>query len=431
MLSREDRDDRFRLVELPLGEQGDERRVVVVGELLPQRLDGALEGVLGGLGVVGAPLSAVGSGSHHLDHAPEGDGLTPRAPISEAGTFPDSPCAPRPGGLTSSDVLRGVRTRPEPASTLPIGPRLVAALDVARAAGLPVLLSGRSGIGKSEFVAAYAASRQLDACVLDLSLLEAADLTGLPYLRDGLTHFAPPAALPRQDGGRSSVLVLEELNRCDRSIRQPCLQLLTARRLNDYRLPEGCWMVACINPAEDHHDAEELDAALASRFVRLSVHADRSAWLGWARERGVHPGVVGVVDRYAQALDAAPPRSWTQAARLVSAHSSSAAPPEALDPLVRAVLPPVAATTLLDTLARGAGHEVVAAEDMVSLPTFHAGRLRVLAKEGRLDQIVEALRRLEEVAAISPVAALEELLAAVPPDLHETWGPRILGVARR
>jgi MoxR-like ATPase len=324
-----------------------------------------------------------------------------------------------------------VRSRSEPASTLPIGSRLAAALDVARAAGLPVLLSGRSGIGKSEFVATYAATRELDACVLDLSLLEAADLTGLPYLRDGLTHFAPPAALPRQGGSGSSVLVLEELNRCDRSIRQPCLQLLSARRLNDYRLPESCWMVACINPADDHHDVEELDAAMASRFVRLSVHADRSTWIGWARETGLHPAVVGVVDRYAQALDAAPPRSWTQAARLVSAHAQAGAPPEALEPLVRAVLPPVAATTLLDALARGAGHEVVSAEDMVSLPTFHAGRIRVLAKEGRLDQVVEALRRLEEIASESPAAALEELLAAAPPDLRETWGPRILGMPRR
>ncbi len=121
----------------------------------------------------------------------------------------------------------------------------------------PELLSGSHGIGKSDFLQEFGGARGLRVHVLDLSLLEATDLTGLPYQDAGRTRFAPPAHLPSAGEG-PSMLVLEELNRCDRSVRQPCLQLLTARRLNDYRLPDGCFVVACVNPVEGGYDVDEL-----------------------------------------------------------------------------------------------------------------------------------------------------------------------------
>ena len=80
-----------------------------------------------------------------------------------------------------------------------IGPELGVLLDLARAADLPVLVTGRHGIGKSQYVAAWAEARGLRSSVLDLSLLEATDLTDLPLARDGRTHFAPPARLPTDD----------------------------------------------------------------------------------------------------------------------------------------------------------------------------------------------------------------------------------------
>ncbi len=49
-----------------------------------------------------------------------------------------------------------------------ISPALGEALDVARGAGIPVLLSGSHGIGKSQYLDAYARSRGCDAYVLDL-----------------------------------------------------------------------------------------------------------------------------------------------------------------------------------------------------------------------------------------------------------------------
>lgn len=199
---------------------------------------------------------------------------------------------------------------------IPIGPDLGRVLEVAHAASLSVLLSGSHGIGKSDYLQEFGGARGLRVHVLDLSLLEATDLTGLPFQTAGRTHFAPPAHLPSADEG-PTMLVLEELNRCDRSVRQPCLQLLTARRLNDYRLPDGCFVVACVNPIEGGYDVDELDAALASRFVRLDVTASRERWAEWARGAGVLDEVIRFVERHPKAFDPTPPRSWTYASSLL------------------------------------------------------------------------------------------------------------------
>jgi len=128
---------------------------------------------------------------------------------------------------------------------VPIGPRLKAALAVAYRARQPALLEGPTGIGKSEVVAQLAHELGVDHVVLDLSLLEPPDLVGLPVVEGGRTAYAAPEILPT---GGQGILMLEELNRAERYIQQPALQLLTARRLHQYVLPEGWSTMAAINP---------------------------------------------------------------------------------------------------------------------------------------------------------------------------------------
>ncbi len=130
---------------------------------------------------------------------------------------------------------------------VPIGPRLQAMLAVAYNTRKAVLLEGPSGIGKSECVHSVAKDHlDIDCIALDLSLLEPPDLLGLPVIEKGRTSYAAPTSLP---SGGAGILLLEELNRAERYIRQPVLQLLSARSLNDYILPDGWSVVAAVNPS--------------------------------------------------------------------------------------------------------------------------------------------------------------------------------------
>jgi hypothetical protein len=227
---------------------------------------------------------------------------------------------------------------------LPIGPRVEAILEVAYRARRPVLLEGQTGIGKSELVAQVARKLGIAHTVLDLSLLEPPDLVGLPTIEDGRTRYALPRFLPREGEG---ILMLEELNRAERYIQQPALQLLTARTLHEYVLPPGWACFAAINPESGDYQVTPLDAALRARFLQVPVRADRAAWLAWAGEHGVHPAVITVVRGHERAFEGVPPRSWTYAGHMLA----SMAPQElADDTLVRDVLagylPPVWVTAL-------------------------------------------------------------------------------------
>ena len=203
---------------------------------------------------------------------------------------------------------------------LKAGPEIHKLLKLAYQANTPAILEGPHGVGKSELALQAARDLGIQCIVFDLSVMEPPDLIGLPFQKNERTVYAPPNILPTAGHG---FLVLEELNRSEKYMRSPCLQLLTARRLNDYALPPGWLPIAAINPDNSGYDVQPLDPALLSRFIRVQVAADVPTWLEWAQDNGVHEVVRQYVGEVPKVFDSAPPRSWTYASRIVSAYESA------------------------------------------------------------------------------------------------------------
>ena len=193
-------------------------------------------------------------------------------------------------------------------------------LKLAYRANTPAILEGPHGVGKSELAVQAARDLGIQSIVLDLSMMEPPDLIGLPFQKNERTVYAPPNILPSAGKG---FLILEELNRTERYMRSPCLQLLTARRLNDYALPSGWLPIAAINPDGSGYDVQPLDPALLSRFIRVQVIADVPTWLEWGQDNGVHEVVRQYVGEVPMIFDSAPPRSWTYVSSILSAYESA------------------------------------------------------------------------------------------------------------
>lgn len=191
--------------------------------------------------------------------------------------------------------------------TLKAGRPLIDFISVCHAANTPPLIIGAHGIGKSQILEQAAAELEIDYRCRDLSLMEPPDLVGMPKLEGNTTRFLPPDFLPT---GGKGLLVFEELNRCPGYMRAPCLQLLTARTLNDYRLPAGWLPVAAINPPNVEYDVHELDPALLSRFVQINMAPDRKEWAAWAERVGVHRDVCNYVTSDPTIFTDTNPRSW-------------------------------------------------------------------------------------------------------------------------
>ena len=205
-------------------------------------------------------------------------------------------------------------------NTLTAGKPVIDAIKLAYEADLPVLLEGSHGVGKSQLIEQAASELGIGCVVRDLSLMEPPDLIGLPEKKGARTVYLPPGFLP--DGGKG-LLAFEELNRAERYMMSPCLQLLTARCLNDYALPQGWLPVAAINPAADGYDTNDLDPALLSRFIRIEVKADSGEWSKWAEGNGVQPAVIAYVKATGGVFESSNPRSWTYVSDLLRVSEGS------------------------------------------------------------------------------------------------------------
>lgn len=313
-----------------------------------------------------------------------------------------------------------------------VGPALKSILAIAYETRKPVLLEGPSGVGKSECVRAVAEKDLGIACIaLDLSLLEPPDLIGLPVVANGRTSYAPPTTLPSDGAG---ILLLEELNRAERYIRQPVLQLLSARRLNEYVLPDGWSVVAAINPPDCEYDVEPLDTALLDRFLRLRVRADRDVWIDWAQSDGVHSAIIALAKLHDRLLSDVSPRAWKHASDLLN-YFSDQTPPG--DEIVRACLegylPGAWVTALLNTWSQCPSDGGLSAGKMLAKFGTDKGLRRQMAdlrSRGRTDVLEQLTRQLIAILEHCDIRELgrtkhfslksfERIIEELPGDLAE------------
>jgi hypothetical protein len=314
---------------------------------------------------------------------------------------------------------------------VPVGKRLEAVLALAYRARRAVLLEGPTGIGKSEIVQAVAQRLGIATIVVDLSLLEPPDLVGLPIISGGRTDYALPRALPTEGSG---ILMLEELNRAERYIQQPALQLLTARRLHEYVLPEGWVCFAAVNPESGDYQVTPLDRALRARFLNVSVRAERTAWLSWALSSNIHPAIVELARAHDRIFDEVPPRSWTYASHIVQALTPAERADEVLlRDALGGYLPPSWCELLL--ASRDSWPQAMAFDVREVLRSYAPGgeaaravrRFRDLGQTDRLDEITHRVLGVvqgPEVAVLASqgqftLAAFEALIADLPGDQRE------------
>ena len=308
------------------------------------------------------------------------------------------------------------------------GPELLDVVGLCYDANVPLLLIGGTGWGKSSILRDFAQSRKVWYDARDLSLMEPPDLVGLPRFEAGRTHFKPPAFLP--EPGTEGLLVIEELNRAPRYMRSPCLELLTARRLNDYVVPPGVRFAATINPATDGFDVDELDTATLARFVRVRVRPDRDGWLAWAGNAGLDRRVLGYVatDDSVFKAEVSNPRAWEMVSRLTGAQDRTRVPSRAF----RAVLAGCIGRERTAAFAKfvESGEAPLTADTVLRARNGAAPTIGGWVTAGRLDLVEQSLlnllKKLQSRKGFADVrgnrtawAALGKFVAALPPDHRE------------
>src|SRR5262249_61917233 len=103
--------------------------------------------------------------------------------------------------------------------------------------------------------------------------------------------FGPPRVLLPEDE-RPFCLFLDELPACAPDVQKAFYSLLLERRIGEFPLPPGSWVVAAGNRAEDRALVRTISSALVNRVLILHIRIDVQEWIHWARANGVRNDVV-------------------------------------------------------------------------------------------------------------------------------------------
>ena len=315
------------------------------------------------------------------------------------------------------------------------GQAVIDAIKLAYAAGKPVLLEGRHGVGKSQLIEQAADELGISCITRDLSLMEPPDLIGLPVQDNGRTKYSPPSFLPDDGNG---LLVFEELNRSEKYMMAPCLQLLTARTLNDYCLPKGWLCVAAINPASDGYDTSQLDPALLSRFVRIEIIPCVKSWISWGTDSGVHPAVLQFVSQTPDIFAASEsnPRSWAYVSEILRAYQSIGLTDENL---LLVTLAGVIGDSLATAFVQASLREEESIPADMILREYEKARttVRQWVKEKRVDLlnstlhgVMVALQNVDTASEVASGATLSRNLGLFIDDLPADLGKKLKKAAK-
>ncbi|MBO0715484.1 MAG: AAA family ATPase [Acidimicrobiales bacterium] len=151
------------------------------------------------------------------------------------------------------------------------------ALAVAVAAGVPVVLWGSPGTGKTSAVRALGEGLGWRVEVVIGSIREPADFAGLPVVAGGEVRLAPPTWAVRLGQCDTGLLFLDELTTSPPAVQAAMLRVVLERVVGDLMLPPGIRVVAAANPAEQAADGWELSPPLANRLVHLDWPVEAKA----------------------------------------------------------------------------------------------------------------------------------------------------------
>jgi len=193
-------------------------------------------------------------------------------------------------------------------------------VDLVLSTGEVPLIVGESGIGKTALAHEIAQENQWSLIVINGNLLKEGEIGGLPTIeayadvnnKEGqaakkVTVYAVHHKLREIDQeisrGKTVLLFIDEINRCEHTVQQELMNLILNREINGYKLPEDVKILVAMNPSSKYgsdfdYQVVDMDAAQENRFVWLSMEADYNQWIDWAIEVGIEQKVVEFISTF-------------------------------------------------------------------------------------------------------------------------------------
>lgn len=218
-------------------------------------------------------------------------------------------------------------------------------VDLILSTGEVPLIVGESGIGKTALAKKLAEENNWSLVVIDGNLLKEGEIGGLPTIESyagvnsngykiekKTTVYAVHNKLREIDEeiskGKSVLLFIDEINRCEHTVQQELMNLILNREINGYKLHDDVKILAAMNPSSKYgsdfdYQVVDMDAAQENRFVWLNMESEHTQWLKWAVDEGIEREVIEFISTFPEYLHKineddvrATPRSYERVSKI-------------------------------------------------------------------------------------------------------------------
>lgn len=153
------------------------------------------------------------------------------------------------------------------------------AMQILLAAGIPVLLWGDPGTGKTHTIEAFARRAGWSMVSVIASIHDPTDFAGLPVRTEAGVVFEPPAWARRTaESDGMSLVFFDEVNTATPATQNALMRVVLEGRVGDLQLGDGVRFAAAANPPSQNSAAWDLSAPLANRFAHLEWPVGLEDW---------------------------------------------------------------------------------------------------------------------------------------------------------
>ena len=183
--------------------------------------------------------------------------------------------------------------------------------------GTPICVWGTHGLGKTESILGFAKKNNWTTVYCaPAQFEEMGDLHGIPEVYDPTpelpnsgdeyTVYRPPqwlkSAIQSVDESKPGLLILDDFNRAENRILQGCMQLLQMHALFSWSLPPRWQIVLTANPEGGPYKVTEMDDAMLTRMMHVTMKFDAQSWALWATGAGIDPRGIDFVLTYPEVV---------------------------------------------------------------------------------------------------------------------------------
>ncbi len=225
-------------------------------------------------------------------------------------------------------------------------------VNLVLATGEVPLVVGESGIGKTALAKQLAEKNNWSLIIIDGNLLKEGEIGGLPTietyvgrneeghnLEQKVTVYAIHNKLleieQAIEKGRTVLLFIDEINRCEHTVQQELMNLILNREINGYQLAKDVHILAAMNPSGKYgsdydYQVVDMDPAQENRFVWLYMEPDALQWIEWAQEALLEQKVIEFIATFPEYLNKkngddihATPRSYERISKTYSIYAQN------------------------------------------------------------------------------------------------------------